>query len=530
MLIALCSRRARVLCLIWFFSLSLRLAEAESATWDLNPTTTGWNTAANWTPMTVPNGLSDVATFSLTNKSSVDVSAETLIGSIVFTPEANAYTITAQPGSVLTIGGTGIDNQSSVVPTLTEAQGPFGSSPGILTFAGAASAGKTKIITPGGDSFAIGGNTIFTDTSTAGNAVLITTGVQGAGGQAGFLLFQDDSNAGASTITAEGGANSDLVMGGVVSFSHNASAESATLTSEGAKVSGAFGSEIQFNGNSTAAQATLIATSGLNAGGFIGFFGHSSGGNGRVELFEGARLAIYSHSPPGVTVGSIEGDGSVDLGPNVLTVGSNDLTTTFSGVIEDGGAGGGLSKIGDGDLTLQGNNTYSGNTTVRAGTLVLDASDGSATGEGPVIVTGGVLGGNGIVTGLVSVGTGSGRSGQLSPGTARGPIGQLLIQSELLFASGGNLIIQLDPQSATADQITTNGVIVSPGARIRLQIRPGTVSLGTTFVIINDTAATPIAGTFSNLPDGAIVNLNGNNFQASYEGGDGNDLTLTVVP
>ena len=36
--------------------------------------------------------------------------------------------------------------------------------------------------------------------------------------------------------------------------------------------------------------------------------------------------------------------------------------------------------------------------------------------------------------------------------------------------------------------------------------------------------------TFSNLADGAIVNVNGNNLQASYEGGDGNDLTLTVVP
>jgi hypothetical protein len=33
----------------------------------------------------------------------------------------------------------------------------------------------------------------------------------------------------------------------------------------------------------------------------------------------------------------------------------------------------------------------------------------------------------------------------------------------------------------------------------------------------------------SNLPDGAIANVNGNHLQASYGGGDGNDLTLTVV-
>jgi hypothetical protein len=38
------------------------------------------------------------------------------------------------------------------------------------------------------------------------------------------------------------------------------------------------------------------------------------------------------------------------------------------------------------------------------------------------------------------------------------------------------------------------------------------------------------AGTFHNLRDGVIVNVNGNNLQASYVGGDGNDLTVTVVP
>ena len=44
------------------------------------------------------------------------------------------------------------------------------------------------------------------------------------------------------------------------------------------------------------------------------------------------------------------------------------------------------------------------------------------------------------------------------------------------------------------------------------------------------TGAKPISSTFSNLPDSGIVNVNSNNLGASYEGGDGNDLTLTVVP
>jgi hypothetical protein len=53
--------------------------------------------------------------------------------------------------------------------------------------------------------------------------------------------------------------------------------------------------------------------------------------------------------------------------------------------------------------------------------------------------------------------------------------------------------------------------------------------LGTVFTAIDNTAATQIAGPFSNLPDGAIVTVGSNTFQADYEGGNGNDLTLTVV-
>jgi hypothetical protein len=39
-----------------------------------------------------------------------------------------------------------------------------------------------------------------------------------------------------------------------------------------------------------------------------------------------------------------------------------------------------------------------------------------------------------------------------------------------------------------------------------------------------------IAGIFINLPDGGTITVGSNTFQANYEGGDGNDLTLPVVP
>ena len=75
-----------------------------------------------------------------------------------------------------------------------------------------------------------------------------------------------------------------------------------------------------------------------------------------------------------------------------------------------------------------------------------------------------------------------------------------------------------------------NGVTVN-NAHFSLLSRGGlTLQSGTVLTVINNTAATPIAGTFANLPDGSTFTTHGNTFQANYEGGDGNDLTLTVVP
>src|SRR6202042_3382414 len=72
-----------------------------------------------------------------------------------------------------------------------------------------------------------------------------------------------------------------------------------------------------------------------------------------------------------MTAGSIAGAGTYFLGSKQLTVGSNNLSTTVSGIIEDGGssggAGGSLVKVGTGTLTLTGVNPYTGGTTVSGG-------------------------------------------------------------------------------------------------------------------------------------------------------------------
>ena len=76
-----------------------------------------------------------------------------------------------------------------------------------------------------------------------------------------------------------------------------------------------------------------------------------------------------------------------------------------------------------------------------------------------------------------------------------------------------------------------NGVTIDSGAQFNfVAFANKTLRVGKVFVGISNTAATPISGTFANLPDGSTVTVGSNTFQANYEGCDGNDLTLTVVP
>jgi len=53
-----------------------------------------------------------------------------------------------------------------------------------------------------------------------------------------------------------------------------------------------------------------------------------------------------------VTIGSLSGNGQVFLGSANLTIGTDDLSTLFSGTLQDGGAagrtGGSLTQIGQG--------------------------------------------------------------------------------------------------------------------------------------------------------------------------------------
>jgi autotransporter-associated beta strand protein len=86
--------------------------------------------------------------------------------------------------------------------------------------------------------------------------------------------------------------------------------------------------------------------------------------NGTLDL-HGNNLSINGLSDNGTGAGIVTSLG----GAAILSVGYANASSTFSGVIQDGSGAVGLAKVYSGTLILTGSNTYTGGTTISAGTL-----------------------------------------------------------------------------------------------------------------------------------------------------------------
>jgi autotransporter-associated beta strand protein len=110
-----------------------------------------------------------------------------------------------------------------------------------------------------------------------------------------------------------------------------------------------------------------------------------------VTLNTGSQLQLRGYNE---TIGSLTGSGSVvtnnvaNTVGGTLTVGRLNTSTTYSGVISGLG---GLTKEGSGNLTLAAAQTYTGATTINAGTLTLGSANRIADASALTVASGATL-------------------------------------------------------------------------------------------------------------------------------------------
>jgi autotransporter-associated beta strand protein len=232
---------------------------------------------------------------------------------------------------------------------------------GTLTLSGANT--YTGLTTLSGGVLAFGANNVI-----PGGAVTIGSGTLSLGGYSGTVAavtLQSGVISGTGTLTSTGGftlqsGTAGVVLAGSVGLTKNTS---GTVVLAKANT---------YTGDTAVSLGTLrLGTANVLPDG---------AGRGNVSL--AGTLDLGGHSD---AINGLSGDGTVNnsaASAPTLTVGGNNATSSFSGVIQNTAGTLSLLKIGTGTLTLAGANTYAGLTTVYAGTLMLGADNVLPDGAG----------------------------------------------------------------------------------------------------------------------------------------------------
>lgn len=412
---------------------------------------------------------------------------------------ADTSTVTIDSSSGPTIGGTRLPGLLFLAPHLTETVGA-------LYGTGTINLGSSTLRTGAGD---FGGT--IADSGVPGVAadgrivkygpgVFTLSGANSYSGgtsvEGGTLRVANDSALGTGGLTLAGGTTLDYDTRGVVQI-----ANAITLTGDatlnvdalGVRQSGAIAEAgTSASLTKTGAGALELVTANSYTGGtdlrqgFIDMRATGALGSGAVAIAAGAARGTtglrvgndvsladitvtnagfvdVSQATTGTAIGSLDGSGDVLLGARTLTLGGLGRDNAIGGAIQDGGvaggAGGSIVKTGAGTLTLSGSNTYTGTTTVAAGTLRTARTDTLSAASAHAVAGGATLdlaGFSQTVASLDNAGTVSllssapgtnltvtgayvGRGGMLSLGTtlnATGPSDRLVLDGAGASARG----------------------------------------------------------------------------------------------
>ncbi|MDX2036290.1 MAG: autotransporter-associated beta strand repeat-containing protein [Isosphaeraceae bacterium] len=235
-----------------------------------------------------------------------------------------------------------------------------------------------------------------------------------------------------------------------------------------------------------------------------------------IEVDPGATFRLATAT----TARSVVGGGTVALEGFILTLGgSADADATAA--ITDDTAAGGLIKIGTGTLTLSGANTYSGATTISAGTLRIGHASALGTTAGNTVVVAGAsldLNGFSIAEPLRLAGAGLGAGGALiNNGSQEATISANLSRAPGQdFSIGGSANITVigsisDSNAFTITKVGTNTLTLG-GTGDNVQL--GLLNLsGTTVLAKSSTAVVHAIGGTGLTISGGTVSLGGPDLQ-----------------
>ncbi len=318
----------------------------------------------------------------------------------------------------------------------------------------------------------------------------------GGGGGGGFCL---------SAIEGGGGSGGNGGGGGFGGGGGGGGGLDVGPGSPGTQGTGGFG-----GGNGGPGTLSAPSPTGGGGGGGAGFGGAifiETGGNLTINgsaTFQSDTVIAGAAGDNGATGGKAAGADIFMMGGAAITFDiTSDVTIPNPIASDNVVAGGGLTKSGGAILHLNGANTYTGTTTVNAGTLNINGS----------IVTS--ITNNGTVTGTFSTPGTLTNNGIVSPGN--NSVGQITVGS-FINDPGGSLLINIVPSASPPNNSLIVGSATLAGT-LQAFLNNGNYIQGTQFIVISG----PVTGTFNFVPTGPAASFV--NLGISYTNG----VVLTVL-
>jgi len=299
-----------------------------------------------------------------------------------------------------------------------------------------------------------GGGTIVRGAGSSANPTTYFIGGNNASTTYSGTITNGTSSSGPTPTSITKVGSGTLILTGTNSFTGTTTISNGTLQIGSGSTSGALGAT---------SNVVNLATLSFNRSNTITNGVGISGSGTLFQLGTGTLILTGTNTYAGLTTIS-NGTLQVGNGGTTGTIGSNNVQSsatlafnrsdaiTCSNLISGSGN---LLQVGGGTLSLTRSSTYTGGTTVSAGTLLVNNTSGSGTGSGSVTVNGGTLSGTGVIAGSVTVNSG----GALSPGN---PLGTLTISNNLSVNSGAVLAYELGTNSAltvVSSNLTLGGTL-----------------------------------------------------------------------